>query len=741
MEWLPQGDSRGRKSLHPSGGREPNASVLIETAGETAHALRVLTATVVLLPILLFVVAAFVDRSAVLRRAQEDGRKTVALLHEQAANLYGGHEIILDTIVERVRNLSWDAIASSENLLRDLETMDNRLDEVSEIVLADVDARVRLTTVHGATAAAMLLADRECFLWLGKGNPGTCISHPYIDAETGGHLFSLCRRLEDGAGAFKGVAQVAISADYFIELWGAVVPNVTDTVVLARSDGIVLARYPKSRSEAVGLPVEEPFLSGIRRGIEGVITGRSSADNVDRIAVYKKIAGYSAYVGVGLDKNAALGEWHQNLLVYGAVSLAATLALMSAAGMVLRRARRERRAVALWQAEVKERENAQAQLLQSQKMESIGQLTGGVAHDFNNLLTVILGNIDLALDFERDDRGAKLLEGALNAGERAAVLTKRLLAFARQQDLQPMPVDLKRLIDEIEDMLIRTLGPAIRLSVSGEPGLWPAHVDRSQIELIILNLAINARDAMPRGGSIDIALSNRKFSEGAPADLAAGEYVVLTLSDTGEGMDEATLARAFEPFFTTKDVGKGTGLGLSMVHGTVVQSGGAARIRSKPAQGTSMEIWLPRSQEVPMEAQAAEATSAPEQGIGTIVVCDDDPSVRKFMTEALGNSGYRTIATTDGPSALAVLDADTPVDLLLVDLAMPEMDGATVARLAQSRRPGLPMLIVTGYADQKEVEAEASGVPVLRKPFKRSQLAARIAELLKESRAQDRTAH
>jgi CheY-like chemotaxis protein len=249
--------------------------------------------------------------------------------------------------------------------------------------------------------------------------------------------------------------------------------------------------------------------------------------------------------------------------------------------------------------------------------------------------------------------------------------------------------------------------------------------------LMILNLAINARDAMPRGGSIEIALSNRKFTGGAPAELTPGEYVVLTLSDTGEGMDETTLARAFEPFFTTKGIGKGTGLGLSMVHGTVAQSGGAVRIRSRPEHGTAVELWLPRSREAILPAPAAETAGAPERGDGTILVCDDDPSVRQFVTEALQNSGYRSITTVDGPSALAVLDAETPVDLLLVDFAMPGMNGATVARLTHERRPDLPILIITGYADQEAFETKATGVPVLRKPFKRAQLAARIADLLK----------
>jgi signal transduction histidine kinase len=730
MRWLSRRVSRGSDALLRSDGRDPNASVFAESPGETVHALRVLTATVVLLPVLLFGVATFVDRAAILRRAVEDGRKTVALLHEQAANLFGGHEIILDTIVERVRARSWDAITSSQDLLPDLEAMDNRLDEVSDILIVDADGAVRATTAHTKASAEMPLVDHDCFLSLREHNPGTCISRPYIDAAIGHGLFSLSRRLEDG-DAFRGIAQVAISADYFLDLWGAVVANRTDTVVLTRSDGIVLARYPKLPSQALGLTAEEPLLSGILKGDEGVIRGRSSADAVDRIVVYKKVAGYPAYVSIGIDKNAALGEWYHNLLVYGAVSLAATLALMAAAGTALRRAGRERRAVALWRAEVKERESAQAQFLQSQKMESIGQLTAGVAHDFNNLLTIILGNIDLAQALVRDEGIGNLLRSALNAGERAAALTKRLLAFARQQDLQPMSVDLRRLIGAIEDLLIRTLGPGILLSVSNEPGLWRAHVDRNQVELMILNLAINARDAMPRGGAIEIALSNSRFTAEAPAELTAGEYVVLTLSDTGQGMDEATLGRAFEPFFTTKGTGKGTGLGLSMVHGTVVQSGGAVRIRSKPAHGTAVELWLPRAQEASIEAQAAEASGAPEQGDGTILVCDDDPNVRQFITEALQNSGYRSIATADGPSALAILDTKTPVDLLLVDFALSGMNGATVARLSQERRPDLPILIITGYADQDTFETRDSGVPVLRKPFKRAQLAARIADLLK----------
>jgi len=219
MRWFSRGVSRGSYSPLPSKSRDPNTRVLTEITDETVHALRVLTAAVVLLPVLLFGVAAFVDRSAVLRRAEGDGRKRVALLHEQAANLFGGYEIILDTIVERVRKLSWDAIASSQDLLPDLEAMDKRLDETSEILLVDADGRVRATTVHGEVSAAMLLADHDCFLSLRERNSGTCISQPYTNVGTGQHLFSLSRRLE-GGDAFRGIAQVALSAGYFLDLWG-----------------------------------------------------------------------------------------------------------------------------------------------------------------------------------------------------------------------------------------------------------------------------------------------------------------------------------------------------------------------------------------------------------------------------------------------------------------------------------------------------------------------------------------
>jgi CheY-like chemotaxis protein len=280
-------------------------------------------------------------------------------------------------------------------------------------------------------------------------------------------------------------------------------------------------------------------------------------------------------------------------------------------------------------------------------------------------------------------------------------------------------------------MLGRALGAAVELAVAADDQLWPALVDPHQIELAILNLAINARDAMPRGGKLTITLANETVSAGPPDDLRVGDYVVVRVADTGIGMDEGTLARAVEPFFTTKEVGKGTGLGLSMVHGIVVQLGGAMRIRSRLGRGTTVEIWLPRSLEAADEVDRA-ASRPLERGDATVLVCDDNASVREFAVEALQHAGYRVIVTESGPPALELIaDEKTPVDLLLVDFAMPGMNGADVAQRAREHRPGLPILMITGNVEQAAVRIDVEDVPLLPKPFKQAQLLSRIADLVR----------
>ena len=381
-----------------------------------------------------------------------------------------------------------------------------------------------------------------------------------------------------------------------------------------------------------------------------------------------------------------------------------------------------------------ERGLIEQKLAQAQKMEAIGNLTGGIAHDFNNLLTVIVGNVSMIEHFVEDPVGQRQLRSALKAGESAVALTQRLLAFARKQDLQLLSVDLLHLVAGMRSLLLRTLGDDVRLVIDADGAPWPTMVDPNQMEMIILNLAINARDAMPDGGTLSIAFSNREGGRGAPHDLAPVDYVVLTMTDTGIGMDAATLARATEPFFTTKSQDRGTGLGLSMMEGVIAQSGGATRLRSTPGQGTEVELWLPRTKTPPIRATVSrEQMSSAAEGGETILVCDDNPAVLEFLCDALNGAGYHTIDVQSGELALSALRADPSIQLLVADFAMPEMNGAVLLGKVRALYPELPALLITGNADLDAVQAEIPGMPILAKPFGHEQLAARVGELLKRT--------
>lgn len=369
-----------------------------------------------------------------------------------------------------------------------------------------------------------------------------------------------------------------------------------------------------------------------------------------------------------------------------------------------------------------ELEHTQEALRQAQKLEAMGQLTGGVAHDFNNLLSPIIGGLDL---LQRrgigDDRAKRMINGALASAERAKTLVQRLLAFARRQPLQPTAVDIGHTIEDLSHLLASTLGPRIRLDIEIDENVPHARADANQLEMALLNLAVNARDAMPDGGNLRIStdLQHAEKSE----DLAAGEFVRITVADNGQGMNEETLARCIEPFFSTKGVGQGTGLGLSMVHGLAAQLSGALRIRSAPGVGTSIELWLPTSNS---EADPA-ASDEPEalgQAVGTALVVDDEELVRLSTAEMLEGLGYKTIEASSAEVALKVLEERT-VDLLVTDHLMPGMTGTELAKAVTGQFPSLKVLIVSGYADADGLDPAFTR---LTKPFRQAELAAALMD-------------
>jgi signal transduction histidine kinase len=378
----------------------------------------------------------------------------------------------------------------------------------------------------------------------------------------------------------------------------------------------------------------------------------------------------------------------------------------------------------------REREAAWAQIHEMQKMESIGQLTGGVAHDFNNLLMVILGNLQLLRKRLPDDpRLLRLVDGAMQGADRGATLTKRMLAFARRQELRPETVDVPRLVDGMGEMLRRTLGPSIQIVTAYRPDLPPIRVDPNQLELALLNLALNARDAMPYGGRLAIGGRSLASGEIAPKELKPGRYVCLTVSDTGAGMDEATLKRATEPFFTTKGAGKGTGLGLSMVHGVAAQSGGAMRITSQQGDGTTVELWLPLS-----EAAAATDVRPVASPFGStersfrVMVVDDDPLVVASTAAMLEDAGHVVTEALSGARALDLLRLGIKVDVVVSDHAMPGMTGSELARQIRQHWPDLPIILATGYADLPN--GEEPDLPRLSKPYMQDELTTQIAKVV-----------
>ena len=390
--------------------------------------------------------------------------------------------------------------------------------------------------------------------------------------------------------------------------------------------------------------------------------------------------------------------------------------------------------------EIVRHKETEDRLRQAQKMETVGQLTGGVAHDFNNLLQIVTGNLEILL---RNLPGAqprlkRSAENAMRGAQRAVTLTQRLLAFSRRQPLAPKSIDVNRLVTGMSELLHRTLGETIEIETVLATGLWRVEADPNQLENVILNLAVNARDAMPDGGKLTIETANTHLDRAYAAqniEVVPGQYVAICISDTGEGMDAETVARVFEPFFTTKEVGKGTGLGLSMVYGFVKQSGGHVKLYSEPGHGTTARIYLPRLAGAVDEAEDQHNAIIPEgTREETILVCEDDDDVRAYSVEVLRELGYRVLEAHDGPSALRLLERqEGRVDLLFSDVVLPSgMTGAVVATQAQALRPGLKVLFTTGYARDAIVHHGRldPGVELITKPFSYAELAARVRDMI-----------
>lgn len=507
-----------------------------------------------------------------------------------------------------------------------------------------------------------------------------------------------------------------------------------------------LTQCVRARLETLEIGIDDARIGQFERSQRLVRSGRGKRQMDQCRALIRQMKAEEQRLLAGRD--AALKRW-SNLLTMWLVL--GGIAIFALAWYATRDARRRARAAieagdALLAAnrkltdEAENRAAAEAQVRQMQKMESIGQLTGGVAHDFNNMLAIVIGSLDMARRrLENDPKKAReCVDNAMEGAERASQLTARLLAFSRQQPLAPKPVDANKLVGGMSEMLRRTIGEGVRIETVLAGGLWPAFIDGAQLENAVLNLCVNGRDAMPDGGRLTIETSNTHLDDAYAAshsEVTAGQYVMVSVTDTGTGMPPEVIDRAFDPFYTTKGVGKGTGLGLSQVFGFVKQSGGHVKIYSEPGVGTTVKLYLPRHFGEAETADSADANTgelARARPDEIILVVEDEDRVRHMSVDALRELGYVVVQASDANQALTVLEIQPRIDLLFTDIVMPDMNGRILSDRAREKRPDLKVLYTTGYTRNAIVHNGMldHDVAFLAKPFTIQQLAAKVREVL-----------
>jgi signal transduction histidine kinase/CheY-like chemotaxis protein len=717
------------------------AQVPARISRRTVRLIQGLMAMSVLVPIIGIGLVIWQDRGAVLSAAERHVEQSVDILHEHTLKVFEIHDLILDKVAMRTDGLDWATITGSPATAEFLAGTIAHIGHVSSIWLIDADGRVRVSSDPSQHIAGLTVEDREYFRAERDVGGTTFVSKPYMGRLSHKPLFGVARRRSTDGGAFDGIIRISVPIEYFEHLFVSVEPDERHRIVLVRADGEVLASDPPPPGEVVRFPESSLLMQAIAGGDRSHSWQVSPMDGREHLFSWRKLGRYPLYVAYAIDKEVALRPWYRHVRLYGAVGLGAAVALFLVSWLALRYTRREQDLVHLATQEADGRLRAEASLQQVRKLEAIGQLTGGVAHDFNNLLTTILGNAERAQRLTQRDKQLQCLRSIEHAASSGARLVHHLLAFARKQHLDPQPTDLNDTVHQLAEMLESTIGARICITTELEPALWLASADASQIETAILNIVLNARDAMSSGGRLTITTVNVSAADPrSPPEIEPRDYVMVAVSDNGIGMTDDIRARVFEPFFTTKEIGKGSGLGLSQVYGMARQSGGTVTIESTPDQGTTVRLYVPRAApQCAVRAERPPQAADQRMSVGaTVLVVDDDFQVRNFVADSLAESGYRTLEAPDGHAALHILDGEA-VDLAVIDLAMPGMDGRELARCARQRRKDLPILFMTAYVEAGLIDA-LEDEPLLMKPFRATALAKEIDDILARARGSETAA-
>ncbi|HEY1309341.1 MAG TPA: ATP-binding protein, partial [Pseudolabrys sp.] len=579
-------------------------------------------------------------------------------------------------------------------------------------------------------------SDRDYFKVPAGGFDGTFVSdmHEPRMASIGPYFFALSQRRPSDDGQFNGIVTIALLPGYFEKFYSRMATSDGSYFALARTDGSFLARYPVPNDRRAKLDEHSLFHAGIAQGLErSIYTVNAQVDGIERRIGYRKLTGFPVYVLAGVESAAIVGEWQRYMMSHLIFGLPATGFLFAGLALALRRTKR------LYD-EADRRELAEGALRQSQRLEAIGQLTGGVAHDFNNLLMIISGSVQRLRGELTDNKHMRLLDMMATATQRGETLTRQLLTYSRQQTLTPQVIDLSQRLPLLRELLTRSLRADIDIKVDVPDGVCAIRIDPGEFELAILNLAVNAKDAMPAGGTLSIRAKPVTLKGEAMEEGLSGEFVAIRVADTGHGIPPDVLARVFEPFFTTKEVGKGTGLGLSQVYGFAKQSGGTATITSTEGRGTAITIYLPRSHETPQAASPQEQAEAPAEPAGTVLLVEDNADVAEVGASLFRQLGYRVRSVANAQAALAALRLDGDVDLVFSDILMPGgMNGFDLAREINERFPAIPVLLTTGYSASAQ-DAVRQGVVVQQKPYDLESLRRNIREAIEGAKARQRQA-
>jgi signal transduction histidine kinase/CheY-like chemotaxis protein len=701
--------------------------------------LRLLLAASVAVPLVLFLVSAWIDYNEVLREAKSDLARTSEVMRENAARVFERQRDMADGINDIVTKMTVpDVLAAEHPLHQQFAAMVAHIPEIQSVLLVAATGKPLVSATFYPVNHTVNVGARDYFKGAMAQATGRFISTVQVGEIIKRVFFGFAQRWTGPDGQTKGIIDIAISPAFFQDFYRLLVNEEGDyykgkSLALIRNDGQILVRYPPSPNPLPRLPPPSPFFPSIARNPDGGFYNDRSlvdAEHPHRIYAYRSVSGFPLYVVAGRSRAAILAVWWRTIFGRLAIGVPGTLALFLVARTALIRTRREEEALAQADAEMLRRERAEQMLLRTQRLEAVGQLTGGVAHDFNNLLTVIIGSVELLE--RRPDDGPTVRRLARNikaAAERGAEITTKLLSFSRQNRVNPKIVNVNESLRAFEPLLRQAANESVTIDFDLGDEVVPAFLDSGQFEAAILNLVGNARDAMPHGGRITIATRSTIMAAGH-SEIKPGPAMRIIVTDDGMGMDADTAAKAIEPFFTTKGVGRGTGLGLSQVYGFARQSGGDLRIKTAPGRGTSVEILLPGTD---VTANFLAAETAPEgsraQPSEVVLVVEDEPDVRDIAVEGLRALGYTTLSAGNADMALDILRRESRVDLLFSDVVMPgTRNGVQLCDEARRLRPGLRVLLTSGY--NTVIGATPANIRLLAKPYDNARLAERVREAL-----------